>query len=154
MPPLYSPLPTVPEVVEDKQFDLEASHRRQPKTTFKKIIFYVLAIFAIMYALVLGVKEIPSACRMLRSKAMLMKNGTNMSGCHGANRTISTGAGLPSFYTLPSGDKIPSVALGKYTHNPLQSLVRSSLFVQVSGVPILVMLVLPSRFAISDFGIT
>lgn len=29
---------------------------------------------------------------------------------YGANRTMSTG--LPSSYTLPSGDKIPSVALG------------------------------------------
>lgn len=39
-------------------------------------------------------------------------------GRHGTNRTLSTTPGLPSFYTLPSGDKIPSVALGVWRADP------------------------------------
>ncbi|KXN92855.1 Aldehyde reductase 1 [Leucoagaricus sp. SymC.cos] len=54
---------------------------------------------------------------------MLVKDATfvptsKLAGCHGANRTMSTGVGLPSFYTLPSGDKIPSVALGVWRADP------------------------------------
>lgn len=52
-----------------------------------------------------------------------MKNVTSVNtqklgGCHGSNRTLSTTGGLPSFYTLPSGDKIPSVALGVWRADP------------------------------------
>lgn len=132
MPPVYSPLPTVDPTgpqVTDKQLDLEAALRHKRKTTVKRIAFHVLAVLAIMYALVLAVKEFPAACRMVRSKGMHMKNGTyvymghNMTGCHGANRTMSTASGLPGFYTLPSGDKIPSVALGESCTNPLCSWI-------------------------------
>ncbi|TFK40509.1 NADP-dependent oxidoreductase domain-containing protein [Crucibulum laeve] len=35
-----------------------------------------------------------------------------LKGCHGAQRNMSTGNNLPSHFKLPSGDKIPSVALG------------------------------------------
>lgn len=123
MPPTYSPLPTADPQVLDKDeqlVDLEASRARRDRrtTVVKKIIFHILAALAIMYALVLAVKEIPTACRMFRNNGVLMKNVTSVNtqklgGCHGANRTLSTAAGLPSFHSLPSGDKIPSVALGE-----------------------------------------
>lgn len=116
MPPIYSPLPTEEP---DKQSDLEAAAApRSHRATLKKGVFHILAIAAIMYALVLAAKEIPSVCRMARNKGFLPKNGAyvhpkyNTTGCRG-NRTMVTTSGLPSFYTLPSGDKIPSVALGK-----------------------------------------
>ncbi|KAF7768022.1 hypothetical protein Agabi119p4_7265 [Agaricus bisporus var. burnettii] len=106
MPPLYTLLPTEPKDAKATSVDLEASHRPDSRITFKKVALYSLAALAVMYAVMLGIKEVPSACRMWRSKSMAMKGAI----AHGANRTMSTG--LPSHFTLPSGDKIPSVALG------------------------------------------
>lgn len=110
MPPLYTLLPTESKDAKATSIDLEASHRPDSRITFKKVALYSLAALAVMYAVMLGIKEVPSACRMWRSKSMAMKGAI----AHGANRTMSTG--LPSHFTLPSGDKIPSVALGNVSH--------------------------------------
>lgn len=67
------------------------------KSTFKKHIFRILVAVAIMYAAFSGIKQLSwSNLRIFR-------------GCHGAQRNISS---LPAHFTLPSGDTIPSVALG------------------------------------------
>ena len=114
MPPIYSPLPTS----DSHKVDLEdaSSVRRSHNIATRKAAFRPLALLAIMCALVLTVRKIPAACRMIRNKEVIMNNVTVLNaqslGRHGTNRTLSTTPGLPSFYTLPSGDKIPSVALG------------------------------------------
>jgi hypothetical protein len=118
MPPIYAPVPTVDK--DEQVVDLEASGVRRARrtTVIKKIFFHILAVIAIMYALVLAARGIPAACRMIRNgKIPNPVHTQKLNGCHGANRTLSTGAGLPSFHMLPSGDKIPSVALGEPLFN-------------------------------------
>jgi hypothetical protein len=51
--------------------------------------------------------------------------------CQGPQRNSSTLAQLPSHYTLPSGDKIPSVALGMSLLN--YCAISLSLIIQVYG---------------------
>ncbi|KAI0345590.1 Aldo/keto reductase [Trametopsis cervina] len=50
--------------------------------------------------------------RSLRSSVM---RGPAFKGCHGGMRNLSS---LPSHFTLPSGDKIPTVALGVWKADP------------------------------------
>jgi hypothetical protein len=92
-PPRYKPLPTISE---DETTVFRARNARKQK----KVIFHVLAIVTIMYAAFSGIRYVA------RSNLGLAKG---LWGCHGAQRNLST---LPSHYTLPSGDKIPTVALG------------------------------------------
>jgi len=62
----------------------------------------ILCLVAIMYASLTGLR--------VASKSAL---GARLwSACHGGQRHLSTGASLPSHYQLPSGARIPSVALG------------------------------------------
>ncbi|OJA16396.1 hypothetical protein AZE42_08838 [Rhizopogon vesiculosus] len=87
----YQQLPTV-----DKQTGERDSFRKD--TRKRGFCLRAIAIIAIMWASL-------TAARMFRSKGF-------WSACHGLQRNSSTLAQLPSHYTLPSGDKIPSVALG------------------------------------------
>jgi len=92
-PPRYKPLPTIGE---DENTVFKARNTRKQK----KVIFHVLAFVAIMYAAFSGVRYVS------RSNWGLAKG---LWGCHGAQRNLSS---LPSHFILPSGDKIPTVALG------------------------------------------
>ncbi|KAF8133332.1 NADP-dependent oxidoreductase domain-containing protein, partial [Boletus edulis] len=88
-PPRYEPVPT-----NDEE---PLAHRRKPFGT-KRLIIYILSFIALMYAAF-------SAARLARSRGFWMT-------CYGPRRNQSELARLPTHYTLPSGDKIPSVALG------------------------------------------
>ncbi|KAJ8583337.1 hypothetical protein M405DRAFT_875950 [Rhizopogon salebrosus TDB-379] len=87
----YQQLPTF-----DKDTDERESSRKD--TRKRRFCLHAIAIIAIMWTSL-------SATRMIRSKGF-------WAACHGSQRNSSTLAQLPSHYTLPSGDKIPSVALG------------------------------------------
>jgi hypothetical protein len=91
-PPRYKALATIGE---DEQI---TTLKERTTSKPKKIIFHVLAILAIMYAALSGVRYV--------SRLRLPKG---FWGCHGSQRNLSS---LPSHFTLPSGDTIPSVALG------------------------------------------
>lgn len=74
--------------------------KKKPNALFIRL----LVVFGAMYAILTGVRHLPA--RSLRF--------TLPQCLGGAHRALST-AKLPSHYTLPSGDKIPSVALGAST---------------------------------------
>ncbi|KAJ2921113.1 hypothetical protein H1R20_g15981, partial [Candolleomyces eurysporus] len=82
-PPKYSYF----EDVEEQEYD--AMRPRKRAETWKTTLTVGLLVAAAMYALVSG-----------------LRGAFGGSGCHGRK------SGLPTHYTLPSGDRIPSVALG------------------------------------------
>ena len=77
--------------------------QRIRKFDLKKRLIGILGISAMVYLALTALRNtgFPAFKRILAAP------------CRGGNRTFGTGQGLPSHYTLPSGDKIPSVALGK-----------------------------------------
>ncbi|OJT03862.1 hypothetical protein TRAPUB_5453 [Trametes pubescens] len=79
---------------EEQQFDVAP----RVQNRHKRLLFHILAVAAVMYVSFLGVRAISRSSKMRMGKP-----------CHGAHRNLSS---LPSHYTLPSGHKIPSVALG------------------------------------------
>lgn len=87
----YSPLPTSDPLYADGQ------SARRKKAAKKNLLLKLIIAIAVMFTLVSG--------------ARTLSRSTFWKVCHGGQRNISTG-NLPSHYTLPSGDKIPSVALG------------------------------------------
>jgi hypothetical protein len=93
-PPQYEPLSTVDQDEEGEQY----THKRIPSRK-KRLILYIVTIAVLMYASF-------SAVRLARSRGFWMT-------CYGPQRNQSTLSTLASHYSLPSGDKIPSVALGK-----------------------------------------
>ena len=93
-PPRYEPLPTV-----DKDEEGGLSSRRKRLCGKKRLIFYIFCLTALVYAAF-------CAARLARSRGFWVT-------CYGPRRNQSDLARLPSHYTLPSGDKIPSVALGR-----------------------------------------
>ena len=70
------------------------------KTHLKQILFRVLALAAIMFVAIQGIRSWAKSSARFSHKP-----------CHGLHRNLSS---LPSHYTLPSGDRIPSVALGMF----------------------------------------
>ncbi|KAF9235671.1 NADP-dependent oxidoreductase domain-containing protein [Melanogaster broomeanus] len=89
----YESLPTVEK---DDGGEHYTQQRRASRN--KRLILYVVTCLALMLTMV-------SAGRIARSRGFWMT-------CYGTQRNQSSLARLPSHYTLPSGDKIPSVALG------------------------------------------
>ncbi|KAL4250107.1 hypothetical protein ABKN59_005965, partial [Abortiporus biennis] len=87
----YKPLATD----EDEDIFLDKEQRRR---RVKKVIFHLLAVVGMMYATFVGTKA------LFRWSAV---SPATRKPCHNRNLTS-----LPTHYTLPSGDKIPSVALG------------------------------------------
>ena len=96
MPTFYELLPTSEEGKAEEQLT-----RKIRRDKIKKILFHVLAVFAVMLVALQGLKSF-----IKTSERFLTYGGK---GCHGMQRNLSS---LPSHYALPSGDKIPSVALG------------------------------------------
>lgn len=90
----YQQLPTV-----DKDAGEQESLRRKcPRKSIFPLLRLTFAVIIIMCV------SVPCA-RMIRSRGF-------WATCHGPQRNSSTLAKLTSHYTLPSGDMIPSVALG------------------------------------------
>lgn len=92
----------------------------EPQKKAKNITIRILAAFAIMYAVTSGLRQIsrsfPAGLQWIAKD------------CHGLHRNHSTITTLPTHYTLPSGDKIPAVALGKlsqYSWSPATQLKRT-----------------------------
>ncbi|KAF8627391.1 hypothetical protein AX17_006206 [Amanita inopinata Kibby_2008] len=79
-----------------------SNHKR-----LKETLFLFLAVVAIMYAS-FSLRHLFYGQRLFRA--------TN---CHPAwHRNISSKSGLPTHYSLPSGDEIPSIALGVWRSEP------------------------------------
>lgn len=101
--PTYQPIPTSENQNDD---DRKGTILYKP-TAFvsqKRKVFYALSFVAIMYATFSGIRL------LARSKIFQGCSGSGaMNGTMHRNMSTAT---LPSHYTLPSGDKIPSVALG------------------------------------------
>ncbi|KAM5540762.1 hypothetical protein V8D89_005406 [Ganoderma adspersum] len=122
-PPRYEPVPQhelpVPDIeqpkpeADDDLEDPEDDHRRI--FTLKRLLFFVLSMAAFFQASYLvGQKLFAPAGRM--------RLGTPCRGS-GRHRNFSSavnGARLQRHFTLPSGDKIPSVALGVWKAPPNQ----------------------------------
>lgn len=90
----YELLPTSEEGKADEQLT-----RKIKREKVKKILFHALVVFTVMFVALQGLKA------FIRSSERFLHQG--MKGCHGRNLSS-----LPSHHTLPSGDKIPAVALG------------------------------------------
>lgn len=92
----------VPTDDVDKEAGDDAIKNERKRRNF---VFRILVACAIMYSIFLGVRHV--------SRLRMMHGGI---GCQkpliGHHKNMSTGA-LPTHFTLPSGDKIPSVALGR-----------------------------------------
>jgi hypothetical protein len=93
-PPRYKQLPTISEDEQTATFQGCNARKR------KKNIFYILALVATIYVAFSGLRHIFWSNFGFPEEPW---------ACLGAQNNLS---GLPSHYTLPSGDKIPSVALG------------------------------------------
>ncbi|KAJ3525138.1 hypothetical protein NM688_g8450 [Phlebia brevispora] len=102
MPSVYQLLPTTDGGKPDEQLT-----RKIKREKIKKILFHVLAVSAIMVIAAQGLRA------FIRSSERFLQYGGK--GCHGMQRNLSS---LPSHYSLPSGDKIPSVALGCWKSSP------------------------------------
>lgn len=90
----YQQLPTVDKDAGEQ----ESLRRKGPRKSIFPLLRLTFAVIIIMCV------SVPCV-RMIRSRGF-------WATCHGAQRNSSTLAKLPSHYTLPSGDSIPSVALG------------------------------------------
>ena len=84
--------------VESVDVEYSAEHKQR---TAKSILVKVLGAVAIMYATFSGLRALSRA-----------SFGKGWMSCHGAHRNLSNLTALPWNYPLPSGDRIPSVALG------------------------------------------
>ncbi|KAI0783504.1 NADP-dependent oxidoreductase domain-containing protein [Abortiporus biennis] len=84
---------------------------RRRRTHVKKILFHFVAVAAFLYGIYLGTSG-------------LLKLSGKRRPCHGPTNLNST---LPSHYTLPSGDKIPTVALGTAARGEVGAAVSSAL---------------------------
>lgn len=93
--PHYKPL-SQDDGDEEQQFGVAP----RVQNRHKRLLFHILAVAAVMYVSFLGVRAISRSSKMRMGKP-----------CHAVHRNLSS---LPSHYTLPSGHKIPSVALGEY----------------------------------------
>ena len=91
------PIPYEPLATGDDDKSLQHAQARAHTARVKRILFTVLSLCAVMVAGFQGLRAI------VRSSAGFLHTAP----C--AQRNLSS---LPSHHTLPSGDKIPSVALG------------------------------------------
>jgi len=93
-PPRYEPIPTVDKDDEEEVYN----NYRRFRPGKKRFFLYLISFAALMVASCVAV-------RLARSRGFWMT-------CYGPQKNQSNLAKLPSHYTLPSGDRIPSVALG------------------------------------------
>jgi hypothetical protein len=93
--PTYQPL-----LGSHKDEQTTPAAQAQNTNKLKKNIFWAVAVVTILYAALSGIRHISQSN---------FKYVKWLGGCHGSQRNLS---GLPTHYVLPSGDKIPAVALG------------------------------------------
>ena len=86
--------------------DIEAHVQPAPASSWKRVLTFALYALGILQVSYLGARYYLS---LPLDSAHPKHLGTP---CRGAHRGGPLRAALPSHYTLPSGDKIPSVALG------------------------------------------
>ena len=91
--PYYKPLASSPD---EESGDFNPKSR---SVQFKRLAFYIIAGCTLMYLSAQG----------MRAFARVVSKPCHPSHRHHHNLTSIA---LPAHYTLPSGDKIPSVALG------------------------------------------
>lgn len=102
----YKLLPSSTDIDSDaERADIQDSQPRKQRTV-KYILVKVLGALAIMYATFTGLRTLT---RLSVVRPLSMRPGV---ACHGLQRNMSKSASLPWHYQLPSGDRIPSVALG------------------------------------------
>ena len=103
MPPFpaeYELLPTAEDTGDKVEYESLVRRRRIARA--KELLSRVLALLAIMFLGYQGLWSfVKSSFKFLHSKP-----------CHGTSGSQRNLTSLPSHFTLPSGDKIPSVALG------------------------------------------
>jgi hypothetical protein len=94
----------LPTTNQDDIVNESPPQARQTKT-YRSILARILVVFSIMYLASSGVHSI----------SRIGGRWGAWCGSGAGHRALSTSRGvqLPTHYTLPSGDKIPSVALGK-----------------------------------------
>ncbi|OBZ71616.1 putative oxidoreductase C26F1.07 [Grifola frondosa] len=92
LPRFYKPIP------QDEGIALDERARARHRDT-KDLLLHFLTVAAVMCATYVGVRFLVRVGSKLRYGVP----------CHGVHRNLSS---LPSHFTLPSGDEIPSVALG------------------------------------------
>lgn len=80
----------------------DAQSHRKRSAGLKFYINRVLVLAVVMYAAFTGFRAVSRSAFGSRV----------WQACHGLQRNLTTGASLPSHYQLPSGDRIPAVALG------------------------------------------
>ncbi|THH03296.1 hypothetical protein EW145_g6370 [Phellinidium pouzarii] len=105
----YTPLPNDDGDVDS---NAKAHHRAEKRRALKSHFSRLFAVLLLMYFAFTGLRSV------LRLSKTTSFRGSLSSGCHSAQRNASTKAAgsssssLPTHYQLPSGDRIPSVALG------------------------------------------
>jgi diketogulonate reductase-like aldo/keto reductase len=110
--PAYQSLPT-----SHKDEQITTTVKAQKPNKQNKNIFWVFAVLAILYAALTAIRHISQSN---------FKHVRWLGGCHGTQRNTS---GLPAHFTLPSGDKIPAVALGVWQAGPedVKAAVKTAL---------------------------
>lgn len=102
--PRYRPLSQKESDVEHLGSKYRVEERQRKFLFTWKRLLVVLAMSAVLQCAYLPVKHFTR-----RPTTRRMRLGTP---CHASHYNHSSIASLPTHYTLPSGDKIPSVALG------------------------------------------
>ena len=108
IPPGYTPLPTTLLDAEKPQTPRTTTTTATPARTGTRTLFGV--VVGSLFLLAAGISVSHSLSRGL-SSLLPSLNSLKLAPCHG-NTHVSSKSGLPTHYTLPSGDAIPSVALG------------------------------------------
>ena len=102
-----APLPLYREDVESQ---------RRPACAWRRLLTYALYAFALVQVSYVGTRYYLDAAH--GHGAAHGKSHRLGTPCHGAHlhRNHSSVPGLQTHYTLPSGDRIPSAALGESQH--------------------------------------
>ncbi|RDX48821.1 hypothetical protein OH76DRAFT_1351665 [Lentinus brumalis] len=117
----YQPL--VQNDVDVEQLKLKGELNDEPKApqpqatfTWKRLLLLVLATVAVFQGSYLATSYfVRPRSDVHHRRPQGHRIGTP---CAGSHRNVSSVASLPTHYTLPSGDKIPSVALGVWQAKP------------------------------------
>ncbi|KAH9932757.1 NADP-dependent oxidoreductase domain-containing protein [Epithele typhae] len=121
-PHYYQPLPQEKETHpkglpahNQAQDDVEALGHTRPAFSWKRALYYTVSAAVLLQVAYVGVQWSFGGHTGGRSGRGHRRLGTP---CHGAHKDKSVYGSLPSHYTLPSGDRIPSVALGVWQAEP------------------------------------